>query len=211
MLYVCMVTENICRQFVIGLRQTTFWEYMAVFLGIASTLFSKMENIWVYPTGIVSTAIYIFISLEGALYAEAGLNVYYTLMSLYGWWLWTSKKAGGGGLHISMNNTKEWMQTVGFFLLMFGALFFVLKRYTPSIVPVEDAFASASAYTAMFLMNRKKVESWYWWILTDVVSMPLYFMKGYVFTMVQFFVFLAISIAGLRSWLKKYRQSKVLA
>ncbi|MFT4205180.1 MAG: nicotinamide riboside transporter PnuC [Chitinophagaceae bacterium] len=203
--------QNLYDQFVQGLRQTTFWEYAAALLGIASTLLSKMENIWVYPTGIVSTAIYIFISFEGALYAEAGLNIYYTLMSVYGWWLWSSKKeADGDQLHISMNSGKEWVQTMGFFLLMFGALFFVLRKYTPSVVPMQDAFASATAYTAMFLMNRKKVESWYWWILTDLVSMPLYFRKGYVFTMVQFLVFLVIAVAGLFAWLKKCRQLKTM-
>lgn len=202
---------NIYQQFLEGMRQTTLWEYIAVFFGIASTFLSKLENIWVYPTGIISTAIYIFISFEGSLYAEAGLNVYYTLMSVYGWWLWSSKReADGTQLHISMNNGKEWLQTIVFFLIMFGLLFFILKKYTPSVVPVEDAIASASAYTAMFLMNRKKVESWYWWILTDLISMPLYFMKGYVFTMVQFFVFLLIAIAGLQAWRRKYQQSKVL-
>lgn len=201
--------QNIYDQFIVGLKQTTLAEYVAALLGIASTFLSKLENIWVYPTGIVSTVIYIFISFEGALYAEGGLNIYYTLMSIYGWWLWSSHKGSDGDhLHISMNNAKEWMQTIVFFVLMFGVLFFVLKKYTPSVVPMQDAVASASAYTAMFLMNRKKVESWYWWILTDLISMPLYFMKGYVFTMVQFFVFLIISIAGLQSWWKKYKQLK---
>ncbi|WP_447640100.1 MULTISPECIES: nicotinamide riboside transporter PnuC [Chitinophagaceae] len=202
--------ETIWQQFIEGLKQTSLAEYVAVLMGIASTFLSKLENIWVYPTGIISTVIYIFISLEGALYAEAGVNIYYTLMSIYGWWLWTSKKdAGGEKLHISMNSAKEWLQTVLFFLTMFLVLWVVLKRFTPSIVPVQDAVASASAYTAMFLMNRKKVESWYWWILTDLISMPLYFMKGYVFTMVQFLVFLIIAIMGWRSWLKKYKQLKV--
>ncbi len=203
--------DNIYQQFLVGLKQTTLAEYVAALLGIASTFLSKLENIWVYPTGIVSTAIYIFISFEGALYAEAGLNIYYTLMSVYGWWLWSAKKGSDGHhIQISMNNRKEWMQTIVFFGLMFGVLFFVLKKYTPSVVPMEDAVASASAYTAMFLMNRKKVESWYWWILTDLISMPLYFMKGYVFTMVQFFVFLIISILGLLSWWKKYKQLQMV-
>ena len=199
--------ENIYQQFLVGMRETNTQEYLAVFLGIASTFLSKMENIWVYPTGIVSTIIYIFISFDGALYAEAGLNIYYTLMSIYGWWLWSSKKGGADTLQIEKSNKKDWIQTIVFFTFMFGVLFFILKKYTPSVVPMEDAIASASAYTAMFLMNRKKVESWYWWILTDLISMPLYFMKGYVFTTVQFFVFLVISILGLFSWLKKYKQN----
>lgn len=201
---------HIYQQFLTGIRYTTVQEYLAVLLGIASTVLSKMENVWVYPTGIISTVIYIFISFEGALYAEAGLNIYYTLMSVYGWRLWTSKKGGGDTLHISINNRKDWMQTIVFFLLMFGILFFILDKYTPSTVPLEDAIASASAYTAMFLMNRKKVESWYWWILTDLISMPLYFIKGYVFTVVQFLVFLIVSIWGLFSWLEKYKRANAL-
>lgn len=189
------------------MRETNTKEYVAVFLGIASTFLSKMENIWVYPTGIVSTAIYIFISFEGALYAEAGLNIYYTLMSIYGWWLWRSKKGSSDMLQITKSHKKDWIQTIIFFTFMFWVLLIILKKYTPSVVPMEDAVASASAYTAMFLMNRKKVESWYWWILTDLISMPLYFMKGYVFTTVQFFVFLVISVLGLFSWMKKCKQN----
>ena len=196
-----------------GMRETTLLEYVAVLLGIASTFLSKLENIWVYPTGIVSTVIYIFISYHGSLFAEAGLNIYYTLMSIYGWWLWSRAKSSGDGsstLQITKSSSKDWLQAIGFFVLMFGILYYVLKKYTSSVVPVEDAIASASAYTAMFLMNRKKIESWYWWILTDLISMPLYFIKGYVFTSVQFFVFLMIAISGLFSWIKKYRNNNLL-
>ncbi|PZP51753.1 MAG: nicotinamide mononucleotide transporter [Pseudopedobacter saltans] len=203
--------QNVYQQFLAGLKETSIQEYIAVFLGIASTFLSKMENIWVYPTGIVSTAIYILISFEGELYAEAGLNIYYTLMSIYGWWLWSNKDNIKDKFVITRNNGKDWVQTSLFFLLMFTVLFFILKKYTPSTVPIEDAVASASAYTAMFLMNKKKVESWYWWILTDLISMPLYFMKGYVFTSVQFLVFLVIAITGLFAWLKKSQQNNQLA
>ncbi|QES87722.1 nicotinamide riboside transporter PnuC [Rhizosphaericola mali] len=206
-----MNLQTIYEQFMNGVKMTTPLEFIAVITGIASTYFSKKEKIYVFPTGIVSTLIYIFISFKGKLFAEAGLNIYYTIMSISGWYLWTNKSFNDTQkpLLISYNRNKDWRNTILYFVIMWIALYFILHKFTSSTVPFFDALASSSAYTAMFLMNRKKVESWYFWILTDIISMPLYFSKGYVFTSVQFLVFLLISISGWISWHKTYTFNQV--
>ncbi len=198
-----MTFLEIWQQFATGLRATIWLEYTAVFFGIASVLLSRLENIWVYPTGIVNTTIYIYLSLLGGLYAEASVNVYYTVVSVIGWVLWARQKDGETVLRITRSSTREWIWAVGFFGLCWGLLYWVLYRFTSSTVPVADGFAAASAYTGMWLMARKKLENWLWWIVTNVASIPLYFIKGYVFTSFQFLVFLVLAVLGYVEWRRK--------
>ena len=173
--------------------------------GIISVLFSRLENIWVYPTGIINTTIYIYLSVVGGLFAEAGVNIYYTVMSVVGWVLWARQKDGETVLRITRSSRREWAWALGFFGLCWGVLYLILHHFTPSTVPMADAFASAAAYTGMWLMARKKLENWLWWIVTDVASIPLYFIKGYVFTSFQYLVFLILAIMGYVEWQRKLK------
>jgi len=188
-----------------GLLATTPLEFIAVAFGIASVMFSRMENIWVYPTGIVNTTIYIYLSIIAGLYAEAGVNFYYTVMSVVGWVLWARKREGEKVLHITRSSQREWVIALTFFGLCWAILFFILKKFTDSTVPVADGFASAAAYTGMWLMARKKLENWLWWIVTNIASIPLYFVKGFVFTSFQYLVFLVLAILGYVEWRRKLR------
>lgn len=191
---------DIWQSFLEGLFATTWLEFVAVVFGIASVMLSRIEHIWVYPTGIINTTIYIYLCFLGGLYAEAGVNFYYTVMSIVGWVLWTQKKEGGEILHISKSNAKEWRNALVFFAACWLVLYVILKSFTDSTVPLADGFASAAAYTAMWLMARKKLENWVWWGITNVASIPLYFIKGYVFTSFQYVVFLVLSVLGYLEW-----------
>jgi nicotinamide mononucleotide transporter len=199
--------QNIFQQFIEGLTATTWLEFVAVVFGIASVLFSRKENILVYPTGIINTVMYTWFCFSWwGLYAEGSLNFYYTIMSIYGWVLWSRKKTDGGHLlPISASNRKEWIISLLFFAVCWAVLYIVLKKYTPSTVPFADAFASAAAYTGMWLMARKKLENWLWWILTNMASIPLYFYKGAVFTSFQYVVFLVLAVMGYITWKNKLR------
>jgi nicotinamide mononucleotide transporter len=201
------ITE-IYNQFITGLQQTTALEFIAVLAGIVSVWFSKKENILVYPTGLINTVIYIYISLKGHLPGEASVNIYYTIMSVYGWILWSKKdNQKHAVINIQYSTAKEWVIQVLFFLLVYVIIYFALvylkNNFAPGAIPAADALASASAYTGMWLMARKKVESWYWWIITNIASIPLFFVKGYVFTSFQFVVLLILAVMGLISWHKK--------
>lgn len=200
-----MTIQDIWQHFISNMQATTWLEYVAVFFGIASVLYSRKENILVYPTGIINTVLYTWFCFSWwGLYAEGSLNFYYTIMSIYGWYVWTRKKEGKV-LPITFNNKKDWIISSSFFIISWALLFVVLKNYTNSTVPWGDSFASAAAYTGMWQMARKKVENWIWWIITNVASIPLYFYKGAVFTSFQYLVFLVLAIMGLLSWIKKVR------
>ena len=199
-----------------GLVQTTWIEAIAVISGIVSVWYCRKENILVFPTGLLNTTIYIYLSLKGHLLGEASVNLYYTIMSLYGWYLWTRKNQTNQELilQITHSHTQERIQQFLFFAGVYAIIYFALvylkQSFAPEAIPWADALASASAYTAMWLMAKKKVESWFWWVVTNIASIPLYFIKGYTFTSVQFIVLLILAIAGWIEWSKKANQAKNL-
>ena len=203
-----MSFPEIYQQFIENMKQTTWLEYVAVFTGIASVWYSRAEDVLVYPVGLFSTIIYIYISFKGDLLGEASVNFYYTVMSIYGWYIWTKKdKSKHPVLHITSATKKEWLQHIAFFLFFYVTIFFVLqylkKDFAPNAIPWADAIASASAFTGMWLMTRKKIESWYWWIITNTASIPLYFVKGYAFTSLLYVVLLGMAVWGLVEWIKR--------
>ena len=203
-----MSFTQIYQQFLNDIQQTSLLEYIAVLFGIASVWYSRKENILVYPVGLVNTIIYVYISIKGSLLGEASVNFYYTVMSIYGWILWTRKNQQHQHIiNITWSNKKEWLQELLFFAAFYVAIFFALsflkKDFAPGAIPWADAFASATAFTGMWLMARKKVESWYWWIATNIASIPLYFVKHYVFTSVYYIILLVMAIAGLVEWKRR--------
>lgn len=208
-----MGISEVYHQFIKGLLQTSLLEFIAVVAGIASVWFSKKENILVYPVGLINTIFYIYLSIDAHLLGEASVNIYYTIMSIYGWYLWSRRDKQHHVLVVIKHSTAtEWMQQLGFFTLFYAAIFFSLtylkKEFAPGAIPWADAFASATAYTGMWLMAKKKVESWTWWILTNFASVPLYFVKGYVFTSVYYIILLLIAFWGWAEWHRKAKQHR---
>jgi nicotinamide mononucleotide transporter len=196
---------QLAERFISGLQDTTVPEYIAVVAGIASVWFSKRENILVYPVGLVNTVIYTWLSFKYHLIGEATVNFYYTVVSLYGWWLWTRKDVGNRPvLQITFSNAQQWMQQVLLFAVLyaiiFSALTYLKTSFYPGAIPWADAAASATAFTGMWLMAKKKVESWWWWIATNIASIPLYFVKGLVFTSFYYAVLLVLAVSGLLEW-----------
>jgi nicotinamide mononucleotide transporter len=202
---------EIYHRFIVGLQDTTWLEYLAVFAGIASVWFSRIENILVYPVGLINTVIYIYLSFKFHLPGEASVNFYYTVMSIYGWYMWTKKdKQQEVVLHVGFSNKKMWFSQLFFFLFFYLAIYFSLvylkENFFEGAIPWADALASATAFTGMWLMTRKKVESWYWWIATNIVSIPLYFVKGLVFSSVYYLVLLVMAVSGLIAWMQKAKK-----
>lgn len=203
-----MSFPEIWQQFIDGMRNTSLPEYIAVFAGIASVWYSRRENILVYPVGLINTLIYIWLSIKGQLLGEASVNFYYTVMSIYGWMLWAKKdRWKQPAIHIEYADRRWWVYQFLFFGVFYIAIFFSLtwlqQSFAPGAIPWADALASATAYTGMWLMTKKKVESWYWWIATNMASVPLYFVKQYVFTSVYYFVLLIMAVWGLQEWKKR--------
>ena len=203
--------QQVYQEFIAGMKETGWLEYIAVFAGIISVWYSRKENILVYPTGLLNTIFYIYLSLKGGLLGEASVNFYYTVMSIYGWIMWSKKNSQHQNVvTITKASKKEWLFHVYFFAAFYVVLYFAIgwmssKGYIKGAIPWADAFASATAYTGMWLMTKKKVESWYWWIATNVASIPLYFVKHYVFTSVYYVVLLVMAVMGLLEWMKKQK------
>lgn len=203
-----MSISEIYQHFIFNIKETGALEFIAVISGIVSVYYSRKENILVYPTGLLNTTFYIYLSFKGSLFGEATVNLYYTIMSIYGWYLWTRKNQQKEHVvQITFSNQKDWIQEISFFalfyLVIFGALSYLKREFAPGVIPWADALASASAFTAMWLMARKKVNSWPWWVITNIVSIPLYFVKDYVFTSVYYLVLLVMAFMGWVEWRRR--------
>ncbi len=158
----------------------------------------------------MSTTIYIWLSYKQHLLGEAAVNIYYTVMSFYGWWLWAKKDQEHQQIvNISYSN-KRWIVYqllffAGFYLALYVSLSYLKQNFAPGAIPWADSFAAATAFTGMWLMAKKKIESWYWWIATNIASAPLYFVKQYVFTSVFYVVLLIMAFFGLAEWKRRVK------
>jgi len=196
------------QQFLDSIRHTRWDEFVAVFAGILSVWFSRIENIWVYPTGLVSTIIYTYISFEYHLPGEASVNFYYTVMSIYGWALWLKKDDQAQKIvRIEYSDERFIRYQLLFFascyIILFLALTHLKKLFFEGAIPWADAIASSTAFTGMWLMAKKKVESWYWWLATNIASVPLYYVKGLTLTSVYYFILLIMAVFGLLEWRRR--------
>jgi nicotinamide mononucleotide transporter len=191
----------------VGLSQMTWLEAVAVFFGLLSVWYARKENILVFPTGIISVLIYVYICFGAKLYADMGINAYYFAMSMYGWYTW-SQVSGEKALPISYNTPFETRMSITILVLSFTILWYALSKFTDSDVPVWDALTTSIFFVAMYLMARKKVENWIAWIVADIISIPLYFYKGLLLTSFQFIVFLVLAIMGFITWQQQIAKAK---
>ncbi len=189
-----------------NIENTTLLEVVAVVFGLMSVWFAKQEKILVYPTGIVSVLVYVYICFFAKLYADMGINAFYFVMSIYGWYNWSRIDKDDNKTPITKNtllqNIYNIIAAVGFFFI----LYYVLKNYTDSDVPIWDAVTTAIFIISMWLMALKRLENWTFWIVGNLISIPLYAYKGLVLTSFQYSVFLAIAIAGYISWNRALKQ-----
>jgi nicotinamide mononucleotide transporter len=199
--------QQVIPQLLNDLHQTTWLEFIAVILGIASVIFSRKENILVYPFGMISTGMFVPLYIIHGLYADASVNLYYTVMSIIGWIMWSRKSDGKTMLQITASTKKDWINTFIFFIICWTVLYIVLSRFTDSTVPIADSFTSGAAFTGMWLMNKKKLENWTWWIITNLASIPLNFYKHLVFASFQYVVFLILAVMGYITWRNKLQHA----
>lgn len=177
-------------------------ELIAVFFGLLSPIYSKNNNILVYPTGIISTLIYVYILTIYGLLGDMLINAYYFLMSIYGWYLWTRKVDQDNYMPITTMNKKEKIRAVWIF---FAAGIFVFLVYQffgkwTGWTAYVDTLTTALFFVGMWLMAKKKLENWYVWIIADLISIPLYLYKGLLFSSILFFVMTIIAIYGYKAW-----------
>lgn len=182
-------------------------EIIAVFFGFLSVWFSKNNNILVFPTGMINTSIFVYLLLKWSLLGDMIINAYYFIMSIYGWYFWI-KGTNNTVSPISKVSNKDIRIVV---LLFISSSIFVSLVYTffdkwETIVSYIDILTTAIFFAAMWLMAKRKVESWFFWIVGNIISVPLYLHKGLAFTSIQYFIFTIIAIAGYIKWKELYNK-----
>jgi nicotinamide mononucleotide transporter len=192
------------------MKETSLLQWLAVILGVAEVLLALRDNIWLYPTGILSVILSIYLLLTVQLYAESALNIYYLVMSVYGWLYW-AKKRNQPAVQITYTNRKEWVITLA---IVFGGwlvLYVLLKSFTPSNVPVWDAWVSSTAWAGMWLLARRKIENWILLNISNLFAIPLLFYKKLpLFGGLTLFLFI-VAFFGFFKWQKDYKQQNLTA
>ncbi len=184
-------------------------EIVAVLFGLLSVLFSKQNNILVYPTGMISTSIFVYLLFQWGLLGDMLINGYYFLMSIYGWYIWTRKVDSEHVTPISYTTKKEhWISSA----IFVGTLVFVSLVYQQfdkwtSWTAYVDTITTAVFFVGMWLMAKRKMENWIYWIIGDLISVPLYFEKGFTFTSLQYLIFTVIAVYGYLAWKKSLDNS----
>ncbi|MFO7719434.1 MAG: nicotinamide riboside transporter PnuC [Gillisia sp.] len=184
-------------------------EIIAVIFGFLSVWFSKQENILVYPTGIISTLIFVYLLWQWGLLGDMMINAYYFAMSIYGWYIWTRKVDAIHFTPVTTMTKKEHLNAVWLFL---GTLLFVYGVYNyfdkwTDWTAYLDTLTTAIFFVGMFLMAKKKLENWIFWIIGDLISVPLYFYKGLTLTSFQYFLFTIIAFYGYFAWKKSLNKN----
>ncbi|MDN3664686.1 nicotinamide riboside transporter PnuC [Algibacter miyuki] len=179
-------------------------EIVAVIFGFLSVWYSKQNKIWVFPTGMVSTLIFVYLLVKWELLGDMMINVYYFVMSIYGWYVWTRKVDDADMNPISRTTLKEKKLSVLIFIatLVFVYIIYQVFGKWTSWVAYVDTLTTAIFFVGMWLMARRKIENWIFWIVGDIISIPLYFHKGFTFTSFQYLGFTFIAIFGYLAWKK---------
>ena len=188
-------------------------ELIAVFFGLLSVWFSKNNNVLVYPTGIINTSIFVYLLVKWELLGDMIINVYYFLMSIYGWYYWTRKSQNQEYTPITKINEADIKIIL---IIIISSTLFVSYLYSffdkwSGLVSYIDILTTAIFFVGMWLMARRKIESWFFWILGDVISVPLYFVKGLAFSSFQYLIFTLIAVAGYYKWKSIYNNKKRIA
>jgi nicotinamide mononucleotide transporter len=186
-------------------------EIVAVIFGFLSVWFSKQNKIWVFPTGMVSTLIFVYLLFKWELLGDMLINGYYFIMSIYGWYIWTRKVDATQVTQISTTTAKEKKLAIVLFLatLIFVYLVYNYNEKWTSWVAYVDTFTTAVFFVGMWLMAKRKIENWIFWIVGDLISVPLYLYKGFTFTSFQYFGFTFIAIFGYLAWKKNLHKTQL--
>jgi len=188
-------------------------EITAVIFGFISVWLSKQNNILVFPTGMISTLIFVYLLLKWELLGDMMINAYYFITSVFGWYVWNRKGKDNEVTPISRTTNKEKKISVFIFLATLLFVFIVYKTFNKwsNWVAYVDTITTAIFFVGMWLMAKRKIENWIFWIIGDVISIPLYFYKGFTFTSFQYLGFTLIAIFGYLAWKKHLNNNQQIA
>lgn len=179
-------------------------EITAVIFGLLSVWYAKKDNILVFPTGLINTSIYVFLLWKWSLLGDMMINAYYFIMSIYGWYYWTRKKNDEVAYPIAKitNQEKKFSLLLFFLTVLFVIVIYLIFNKFTNWMSYVDTFITGIFFVGMWLMAKRKIENWILWIIGNIISVPLYFAKGYTFTSIQYIIFTIIAIFGYLEWKK---------
>ena len=183
-------------------------EIFAVFFGFLSVWFSKNNNVLVFPTGLINTSIFVYLLFKWELLGDMIINAYYFVVSIYGWYYWTRKNSNNDYTPISKvnYNDQKIILVISILSAIFVSLMYTVFNKWSGLVSFIDILTTSIFFAGMWLMARRKIESWIFWIIGDIISTPLYLYKGLTFTSFQYFIFTFIAIAGYYKWKSIYNR-----
>ena len=191
--------------FVVQLQAVPLLEWIGVGFGVAEVLLARASKIALYPCGIIAVVISTYIFFNAGLYAESALNLYYFIMSIYGWWFWINRKQHTAPA-ISRSTKRDWTITVAIVVTAFVLLYVVLINFTDSTVPLADAWVSATAWAGMWLLAKRKIENWILLNISNAFAIPLLLYKELpLYAALTLFLFI-IAVLGYIDWYKKIKQ-----
>ena len=194
-------------KFFSNVQQTSWQEWVSTITQLASVWYARKNNVLVYPTGIIGVllAAYLyFFDSHPPLYADGTLNIYYFVMSLYGWYNWVQKKDAEHLTYpISWCSKRELSIGLLVFMASWGAIYFALVKMTNSNTPILDSLVSSSAVVAMWWMAKRKIENWLAWIASNIVAVPLNFYKEFYLFTLMYVLFLVMAVWGFIEWKKQ--------
>lgn len=198
-------------------------EALGTIFGLLSVYFSIKKNIWVYPTGIISTVIYVYILFVFGLLGDMMINFYYTVMSIYGWILWSKSSEDHIHVEVSWATKKQWIFAAALFILSLGLVTlvyyykpFIDNKFSMNGVDMGlyhldwanwlDVFTTAVFLVGMWLMAKRKIENWIFWIVGDLICVPMMIYKGLGITSIQYLVFTVMAVIGFLEWRKSLKK-----
>lgn len=191
------------------LQQTTWQEWLGVFFSVFQVLLARKNNSNNYLFGIAGISLTLYVMIQSKLYAEFTLNLYYLVMSIYGWLYWKfGKRRSETTISETTNNEK--LITAGIVIGTFSLFYFFLTNFTDSDVPILDSLVSAFAWAGMWLMARRKIENWILLNISNIIAIPLLIHKGlYLYAVLTAFLFI-VAISGYLEWRKSIRSKSVI-
>lgn len=184
-------------------------EVISVLFALLSVIYSKRENILVFPTGMIGTGIYVYILLVYGLLGDMLINAYYFIMSIVGWYVWTRKVDETHFIPITSTTSKENKQSIILFIatvICVCAIYLYFDKFNNWTAYV-DTLTTAIFFVGMWLMAKKKLENWVYWIVGNIITVPLYLYKGLIFSSLLYFVLTIIAIYGYIAWKKSLNKS----
>jgi nicotinamide mononucleotide transporter len=192
------------------LKHQTILETIGVITGLLCVYLAARNNIWNWPIAIVSVTLYIFIFLDARLYADMGLQVYFLVMNIYGWYFWSRKPAIEIKAPVVLITSRQIIFATTIIVIVTPSLGYTLIKlapilhYTPASFPYLDSFCTACSLVAQFYMARKILENWLIWICVDIIYVGVYIFKGLDLTAIMYAIYVAIALLGYIDWKKEF-------